>query len=95
MHKLGLEMEWMAVKWDRREDRAHWATAYALDGSRVHLVVEKLPHGGWDWAVWRNDRSGDGCSGVAPTAKSAAVSARETAALMVADAQRDQGALAA
>jgi hypothetical protein len=85
----------MAVRWDRRDDRAHWATAHALDGSRVHLVVEKMPLGGWDWAAWCYATSGDPRYGSSPTAWSAAESAENAAGQMVAEARCRRGALAA
>ena len=72
----------MAVKWNRRDDRAYWATAYALDGSLIHLVVEKVPEGGWDWAAWRNAQPGDRHSGASANAFSAMAFAEGAAALM-------------
>jgi hypothetical protein len=45
----------MAIVWERSGDAFH-ADTEAADGSRYHLIVERLPDGGeWDWSVWRQN----------------------------------------
>jgi len=41
----------MAVIWERSGE-AFYADIDAADGTRHHLIVERMPAGGWDWSVW-------------------------------------------
>jgi hypothetical protein len=61
----------MAVVWERSGE-AFYADVDAADGSRYHLIVERLPGGGWDWSAWRQNDGARGVhNGVAGTAQEA------------------------
>ena len=50
------------------------------DGTRYHLIVEKLPRGEWDWSVWRqNDGSRGIHTGTAGTVQEAMQAAERAA----------------
>ena len=50
----------------RRVDNMTYANEMVTDsGLRIHLTLERLPVGGWDWTVWREDRPEDSRYGVA------------------------------
>ena len=59
----------MSVVWERSGE-SFYADAELASGAKIYVIVERLPDGGWDWAVWR---SGDGWTvshhGVADTAR--------------------------
>jgi hypothetical protein len=69
----------MAVIWERSGE-AFYADLDAADGTRYHLIVEKLPRGEWDWSVWRqNDGSRGIHTGTAGTVQEAMQAAERAA----------------
>jgi hypothetical protein len=69
----------MAVVWERSGE-AFYADIDDADGTRYHLIVESLPGGGWDWAVWRQtDGTRETHSGTAGTVQDAMRAAEEAA----------------
>ena len=41
------------------------------------MIVEAVPEGEWDWAVWASDGSGTPCHGSAPTCAAAMAQAEQ------------------
>jgi hypothetical protein len=69
----------MAVVWERSGE-AFYADLDAEDGTRYHLIVERLPGGEWDWSVWRrNDGTRGVHTGVADTVQEAMRAAQQAA----------------
>jgi hypothetical protein len=67
----------MAVVWELNGD-TFYADSETADGTRCHLIVERLPAGGWDWSVWRRtDGNRIVRSGAAETAREAMQQAEE------------------
>jgi hypothetical protein len=66
--------------WER-SGRAFHATVEAPSGSVLfHLIVEELPDGAWDWAVWHpGGPSSPGQHGVATSVQEAMRAAKEAA----------------
>ena len=44
----------MIESWVDVDDCVCAATIEDDDGEQLHLSVEPLPDGGWDWTVWRS-----------------------------------------
>ena len=64
-----------------RSGEAFHADTDAADGTRYHLIVEKLPGGGWDWSGWRQNAGTRGTqSGTADTAQEAMRAAEQALA---------------
>lgn len=63
------------VEWASIDAETHGAWVRASDGGRFRLLVERLPDGGWDWAIWHTDDPGLGGYGRAPTALCAMLAA--------------------
>ena len=68
--------------WEAEVPGLFCATFAPPFGGKRHMVVESIPGGGWDWAVWANDGSGRCVTGRAETPEGAMEAAEHGAVLL-------------
>jgi len=64
-----------SLKWDGAEASMFCNTVRTADGRRLHLLMERMPSGPWNWTIWDAEDPHRCQSGMAETSEGAAASA--------------------
>ena len=67
------------IYWTRETSDLFCASIGSMWGVKCYMVVEAFPSGGWDWATWSSDGSGESQHGWAETEGDAMFAAEEGA----------------